>query len=108
MSKLFFDHLIVLEKIDLEIKRVVVNPEEREELWKLIDEIVQYHVLICLFEKLPVEDHSYFLDMFFTYPYDRKIIEYLNEKIGEDMEELIGNKLVSLEEEILEVFKTQI
>jgi len=40
MSKLFFDHLIILEDLETEIKEVAESPEEKEELWQLIDEIL--------------------------------------------------------------------
>ena len=40
MSKLFFDHLVSLEEVEIEIRKNASSKEEREELWKLVDGIV--------------------------------------------------------------------
>jgi hypothetical protein len=102
MSKIFFDHLVVFEKIDLEIKNAAKVPEEKEELWQIVDEIVQHHVLICILEELPREHHEDFLDKFHSHPYDSGLIRYLNKKTNSDIEEIIREKVKSLEKEILE------
>jgi hypothetical protein len=106
MSKIFYDHLIVFREVDLVIKKTAQVPEEKEELWKLVDEIVHNHVLICILEKLPQEHHLDFLEKFHSSPYDTSHIVYLNEKIGEDIEKIITDRLVTLEKEILKEIGT--
>lgn len=102
MSKIFYDHLVIFEKVDLEIKASILNSDEREELWQIVDEIVHSNVLTCILEKLPNEHHTDFLDKYHSYPHDVGIIDYLNEKIGENIEDIIRQRLEDLEKELLE------
>lgn len=102
MSKLFFDHLIVFEEVNVVIKNAAKDPDEREELWKVVDEMVQHNVLTCILEKLPDEHHSDFLEKYHAFPYDTGIIDFLNEKTEEDIEGIIRARISDLEKEILE------
>lgn len=102
MSKLFFDQLIVLDDVESEIKKVAKSPEEREELWHLVDEMVHHKVLGCILDRLPRGSHEEFLDKFQTAPYDEGLIGYLKEKIGENIEELIKGEVGGLAYELLE------
>ena len=102
MSNLFFDYLIVFEEIDVEIKNLISDVDEREELWKIVDEVVHHHVLTCVLEKLPDVHHSDFLEKYHSCPYDVRLIDYLNEKIEEDIEDIIRKRMEDLEKELLE------
>lgn len=102
MSKLFFDHLIVLEEVDVLVKKTAQTNEEREELWELIDEIVHHKVLDVILGKLPQEHHHEFLEMFHTHPHDESLMDYLKEKVGENIEELIRQEIGGLSSELLE------
>ena len=99
---MFYDHLLVFQEINLEIKRSARAYDEKEEVWKLIDEIVHHHVMICILEELPSKHHKSFLEKFHSSPYDTGIIDFLNEKTGSDMEKLIAEKIISLEKDILQ------
>jgi len=101
MTKLFFDNLVAFEEIEVFIKDSASSEEEREELWKIVDEMVHQHVLTCILEKLPNEHHFAFLEKFYSCPYDAKLIDYLNEKIKDDVEKIIKEKINILEKEIL-------
>lgn len=101
MSKLFFDHLVVFNKVDIVIKKSVNSSDEKEELWRVVDELVQSHVLTSILEKLPCEHHSDFLEKYHACPFDEDLINYLNEKIDENIEDTIRNGIRFLEEEIL-------
>ncbi len=102
MSKLFFDQLIVLDDIEGEIKKVAKTPEEREELWVLVDEMIHHRVLGCILDKLPRKSHEEFLTKFHAAPYDEGLMGYLEEKIGENVEELIKGEIGGLAFELLE------
>jgi hypothetical protein len=101
MSKLFFDHLLSLEKVEKEIKRSSSTKEEEEELWRLVDEIVQCKILDCILERLPEENHPEFLEMYHKAPYDMGIMEFLVTKIGENIEEIIRQEIGGLAYELL-------
>ena len=103
MSKIFYDHLIVLEEVNIQIDEVAKTSEEKEELWKLVDEIIHHRVMSAILEKLPEKHHKNFLKTFYASPYDEKLISYLNEKIDDDIEKFIGREIKSLSDELLQL-----
>lgn len=102
MSKLFYDHLIVFEEIEREIGLIAQTPEEKEELWRIVDEIVHHKALGCILDRLPKNLHQEFLEKFHATPHDEALLEYLREKIGQDIEEMIRKELKKFEKEILQ------
>lgn len=103
MTKLFFDKLLNLEKIDREINRVAQSREEKEELWALVDEIVHHKVMGCVLDRLPSDSHDEFLTLFEHAPHDEKrIFDYLNKKIGVNFSEILEQELGRLSVELLE------
>jgi len=105
MSKIFYDHLIILEDVEREIAKSIETEEERHELWKIVDEIVHHKVMGCIMDKLPNENHREFLEKFHTSPHDESLIDYLKEKIGQNIEELIRQEIGGLSFELLEEIK---
>ncbi len=102
MSKLFYDHLIILEEVEAEIKNAAETEEDRHELWQLVDEIVHSKVLESILDKLPGQHHEEFLDRFHKAPHDETLLDYLKEKIGENIEEIIRAEIGNLAFEILQ------
>ena len=102
MSKLFYDHLIILEELDHHIKHTAETPEEKEELWSIIDEIIHHRVIGCILDKLPEEDHYEFLDKFHSMPHDSGLITYVNHRIDDDIEDAIKSEIADIKEELLE------
>jgi hypothetical protein len=106
MTKLFFDHLLSLDKLDSEIKKSAKTPEEREELWALVDEIVHHKALASILEKLPRESHEEFLDIFHKSPHNEDLIfNYLKDKIGSNVEEILKQELGEITYELLTEIK---
>ena len=103
MSKIFYDHLIVLEEVKIRIDGVAKTPEEKEELWKLVDEIIHHRVMSVIFEKLPEKHHKHFLKRFYASPHDEELISYLNEKIEDDIENFISQEINLLSDELLQL-----
>lgn len=102
MSKLFFDHLIYLEEVEVEIKKTASSREEKEELWALVDEIVIHKVLGKILDKLPRVHHEEFLTLFHKCPHDEIVIfGYLREKTGKDIEGSLRKELEAIGTEIL-------
>jgi hypothetical protein len=103
MSKIFYDHLIILEELEHHVKNVCETTDEREELWNLIDEIIHHRVLGCIMDKLSHEHHDEFLCRFHEAPYDGDLISYINDKldIEENIEDTIKKELESLTTELL-------
>lgn len=105
MSSLFYDKLIIFEKIEIVIKNAALTPDEREELWNLVDQIVHPRILTTILDNLPREHHSEFLEKFHSSPHDENLISYLNEKVGSDVEKLIRLEIDKLEKEIVKEIK---
>jgi hypothetical protein len=103
MSKLFFDHLIYLEEVELEIKKTASSKEEQEELWGLVDEIVTHKVIGKVLDKLSRAHHEEFLELFHKCPYDEQVIfGYLKEKTGKSVEEDLRRDLKNYGHELIE------
>ncbi|MEK7188424.1 MAG: hypothetical protein AAB685_01070 [Patescibacteria group bacterium] len=100
MSKIFYDHLISFTEIEVQIDRVAVNKEEKEEMWHLVDEIIHHKVLGCILDSLSKKDHQAFLEKFHATPHDESLLEYLKEKVS-DIEDKIKLELKKLSKSIL-------
>jgi len=96
MSKIFFDHLIELDVVEAEIKKASKTPEEKEELWRIVDDIVNHKALAFILDKLPIQHHGQFLEKFHQAPHAADLFNYLSEKIGENIEELLRQELGSI------------
>lgn len=105
MSKLFFDHLIVLTRVDSHVKSIAESMEEREELWQLVDELVHHRVMDLILGHLPEAHHEEFMEKFTEFPYEERLFIYLNEKTGKDLEKVITEEMKILEDEILSDLK---
>ena len=105
MSKIFYDRLIVFEEVEAEIKKVAKTPEEKEELWKEVDEILHHKLIGCVLEKLPEESHKEFLEKFEKAPQDEGLFKFLTQKVGEDIEEFLKVETEKLKKELLNLIK---
>jgi hypothetical protein len=101
MSKTYYDHLIVLEKVEVVIRESTQTPEEREELWQLIDEIIHHRVLQTVLTHLPDVHHKEFLTKFHETPHDDLLLSYLSEKSEKDIENILQEEIELLENELL-------
>lgn len=102
MNRIFYDHLVALSEVDVHIKSVAVSSEEKEELWKIVDETVHARVITTILDNLPKKHHAEFLDKFHKAPHDEKLIAFINEKTKKDVEAIISQEIKALEKELLE------
>lgn len=98
---LFFDHLIVIKGLEKKIKKVSASNDEMQELWRYAEELIHAKVFDCCLGNLLEEHHQEFLDKFHKAPHDTGLIEYLNQKIGKDVEKLIKMEIKKLSKELL-------
>ena len=101
MSRLFYDHLIKNEELDALVKASSETSEEREELWKLVDEIIHHKVLGCVLDHLPKEHHQEFMEKLHRAPHDNTLMDYLNDKVQKNMEEIIKQEIGELLYELI-------
>gem|GEM_PF-483548 len=104
MSRLFYDHLINLSKIEKLIKKHVKDSEARYEIYRLIDEIIHHRVIGCILDRLPKHHHKDFLNHVHKKPHDTGVLDYLKERLAEDVEEFIRQEIYLLGNELLELF----
>ena len=106
MSHLFYDHVIVIEDLE-EVVKSHEEPEEREELHRLVDEMIHHRVLGCILDQLPRRHHEEFLEKFHASPYDDSLINYLQEKTPKevDIEKKIREEVAKLKKELLAELK---
>lgn len=107
MSKIYYDRIVILEDVERQINSIAQSEEEKDELWQIVDEMVHHRVLGCVLSKLPSKHHEEFLDKFGKSPFDESLFDYLKEKIGENIEELIKQEIGGLAFEILQEIKVK-
>lgn len=101
MSKLFFDHLILVDEVASQLDQFNLEPEDRAELLSLIDQTLHHHTLNVIFNLLPPEKHADFVGMYKTGPADVKLLAYLKKEIKEDIEAEIKKQADRVKKEIL-------
>ena len=101
MSMIFYDHLIVISNLDKKIKKLVSSNDEMQEIWFYVEELIHHRVLECCLGNLPEEHHKEFLEKFHKAPHDTGLLEYLNQKIGKDVEKLIKTEIKKLSKELV-------
>jgi hypothetical protein len=105
MSKIFYDHLIDLSAVEKEIKKNIKDPEERAEIYQLVDEIVHHRIVGCILDELPTSHHKEFLTKLSERPHDDSIFLYLKEKLSVDIEHFIRREMYDVGTEILQLIK---
>lgn len=102
MSKLFYDHLLELDDLKSEIDAITESQDEKEELWQLVDEIIHHRILHLILNNLDDKYHPEFIEFYHKCPHDETIVVFIEEKIGENYEQLIKDEANLIASEILD------
>lgn len=86
MSKLFYDHLIVIEEVVAVLDEHGVKTADRKKILTLMDEVLHQEILDAIFTYLPREKHEEFLALFLATPGNPKHMEYLKEHSSVNIE----------------------
>src|SRR3989344_2490410 len=86
MSTLFFDYLIHDQEVIAFLDTHDIDPEEREELVSLIDEIYHHRILNLILSHLAKDLHDEFASLLQQNPSHPDILIYLKAKIPIDIE----------------------
>lgn len=105
MSKIFYDHLIDLSAVEKEIKKNIKDPDEREEIYKLVDEIVHHRIVGCILDELPKAHHQEFLTKLSDHPHDENIFLFLKDKVSVDVQQFIRREMYDIGSELLQLIK---
>lgn len=102
MTKVFYDHLVVIEDIEVEISKHEIETTARAEIMAIVDETLHHHVLTVIFDHLPKEHHERFLTRFAKAPHDETLLSFLKEHTATDMEKVIRDYARKIKREILQ------
>jgi len=101
MARIFYDGIVDLGDLEKKIKKIARTQEEREELYRLVDEIVHHRVIGCILDELPREHHGEFMEKLVKKPHDEGLLEYLAQRIKKDVEEFIKYEVHKLAVELM-------
>lgn len=105
MSGVFYNHLINIEEVFIELDTPEIESEEKEELLGLIDQTLHHHILQLILDYLPKEYHETFLAHFHQAPYDPELLVFIKERVEIDIETVIKTKADQTKKEILAEIK---
>lgn len=77
----FYDHLINIHDLHIELDRYDLSTEERNELMKLADSTVHHEVFDLIMVELPEEHKVVFLERFATDPSDPALLDLVKTHI---------------------------
>lgn len=101
MAKLFFDHLVIREEIDIELSGLSLTDEERVELAEIVDQTLINQVLNVVLNHLPKDKHADFISRFHASPGDASLLEYLKLSAHPQIDEEIKKHAIKLKQDII-------
>jgi hypothetical protein len=104
MSKIFFDHLIQYEEVEIALSTHQLEPSKKKEVSQQIEEIIHYRTMTVILSNLPKEHHREFLERFYQAPHDENLLTFLKEKV-KNIEELMTEEIEKIKKELLEDLK---
>ena len=105
MTKIFYDHLIKIEEITVELDNYELTVEERDEFISLVDETLHNHTLNIILSLLPKEFHEDFLSMLNQKPDSLELLDFLEKQTQVDVKEKISTEAKKVKQEILKDIK---
>lgn len=100
MSKIFYDHLIKIEEVTIELDNYELTIEEKSEFISLIDETLHNHTLEVILTSISKNLREDFLSMFHQAPHKLELLDFLK-KEAPDIEEKIKNCAEKIKKNIL-------
>ena len=105
MSKVFYDHLILIPEVLSELDKYVSDPEEKTELIDLINQSLHHHTLDIILTHLSQDKHEQFLTRLKATPHDPSLLAFLKKEIKSDIESTIKVQAQLIKKEILAEIK---
>ena len=96
MSKLYYDHLIVMKDLEIHISKLEITSDEKQKIYQMVDETIHYRITTRVLNELPRVHHEHYLELFTRYPYHPKVMEFLKEHVV-DIEDKITQEVKDLE-----------
>lgn len=106
MSKLYYDHLIILEDVEAELDQMSLSSEDKSEFENMIEELIHHRVMDCVLTHLPKPHHAEFLEKFSKAPFDPSLIRYIDQRIESSIEMHIKDEMETIKKELLRDLKS--
>src|SRR3989344_3003364 len=102
MSKLFYDHIIIIDDVHEKMSALQLPSDEYKELVYIIDSIIHHRVVTRILDLLPREVHEIFLQKLHDNPSDSNHVHFINRHIESDIVVELTLIADSLRKELLE------
>jgi hypothetical protein len=86
MSKLFYDHLVLVDELFTEIDTLSLSETEKTQIKKVADDLLNHRILIRILDLLPQKHHDDFLTRFHKAPAALTHITYLETVLGREIQ----------------------
>lgn len=86
MSKLFYDHLIVMEEVVAVLAAHHLGQKEQAQILSLMDQTLQHEILDIIFTYLPEDVHGEFLQRFHASPGDPQLMQFIRDHADVNIE----------------------
>jgi len=100
MSKIFYDHLIIIEEIIAIIDKHSILPSERKAILAHVDELLHNAIMDVILTHLPKKDHEEFLHAFMNAPGSKELLSFLQDRIDVNIEKAILKRVDSVKKTI--------
>ena len=101
MTKIFYDHLIIIEEVIAVLDEHTIPIDKRAEFLKLIDQTLHHEILDVILTHLPKEKHEMFLTQFHRAPHDPSLMSLLKEHVKVDIEKVILTRVNATKKKLL-------
>lgn len=101
MNKVFYDHLIIIEEVITIIDAHDIDAQEKKQIIELVEQTLHQEILNTIFTHLPKDHHETFLIHFNAVPHDQKILDFVKDKSGIDIEKEILKTANGVKKKIL-------
>jgi hypothetical protein len=105
-AKIFYDHLIIIEEIELTLMTHQITKEECEEILRLVDRTMHSDILQRILKHLPFHHHEEFLTRFHAAPHDSKLMTFLKDHTIVDIEKEILSAANSVKNTVIREIRT--
>ncbi len=107
MSKLFFDSLVQLNRLEKAIQSRSYSHEQKVELWTIVDDIIHHRVIHIVLQNLDESDHEEFLNQLLEKPHDDELLELAQKKTKQDISALISQNANELAVELTKILSEE-
>mgnify|MGYP001582992890 CR=1 FL=1 len=105
MSKIFYDHIILIEEIFVEVDGLILSAPEKEALKQTIDELVHHRALTLILDLLPEIQQKVFLLRFHQAPYDVVHLKFIEEHSRKDIYHELSKLAKAVKKEVRKEIK---